>query len=59
MCGYEGSIQDVKQLVPCVALCLASADVPVYIFRVLAGRCDDAIKLIRKDNLFLTVCVYV
>ncbi len=48
-----------NQPVPCVALCPAGVDIPGYIALVRAGRCDDAVRLIRKDNPFPTVCGYV
>ncbi len=48
-----------KTPVPCVALCPAGVDVPGYIALVKAGRCDDAVRLIRKDNPFPSACAYV
>ncbi len=45
--------------VPCVALCPAGVDIPGYIALVREGRCDDAVKLIRKDNPFATACAYI
>ena len=36
--------------VPCVALCPAGVDIPGYIALVRAGRYNDAVRLIRKDN---------
>lgn len=48
-----------NQPVPCVALCPAGVDIPGYVALVRAGRCDDAVRLIRKDNPFPTVCGYV
>lgn len=53
------SIITAKQPVPCVALCPAGVDVPGYNALVLAGRYDDAVKLIRKDNPFPTVCAHI
>lgn len=47
------------QPVPCVSLCPAHVDVPGYIALVAEGRFDDAIRLIRKDNPFPTVCAMV
>lgn len=47
------------QPVPCVALCPAHVDIPGYIALVRAGRYEDAVKLIRKDNPFPTACAYV
>ena len=52
-------IQKGKQPVPCVALCPAGVDVPGYSALVLEGRYDDAVKLIRKDNPFPTVCALI
>lgn len=47
------------QPVPCVALCPAHVDIPGYIALVGEGRCDDAIRLIRKDNPFPTTCGFI
>ena len=47
------------QPVPCVALCPAHVDIPGYIALVRAGRCEDAVKLIRKDNPFPTACAFI
>ncbi len=53
------SIQRLKQPVPCVALCPAGVDVPGYTALVLEGRCADAVRLIRMDNPFPTVCALI
>lgn len=53
------NIQTGKQPVPCVALCPAGVDVPGYVSLVLEGRYDDAVKLIRRDNPFPTVCAHI
>lgn len=53
------SIQKNKQPVPCVALCPAGVDVPGYTSLVLEGKYEDAVKLIRKDNPFPTVCALI
>ena len=45
--------------VPCVALCPAGVDIPGYIALINAGRCDDAVRLIRKDNPFPAACAYI
>jgi NADPH-dependent glutamate synthase beta subunit-like oxidoreductase len=45
--------------VPCVALCPAGVDIPGYISLINEGRCDDAVRLIRKDNPFPTACAYI
>ncbi|MBE5757239.1 MAG: FAD-dependent oxidoreductase [Clostridiales bacterium] len=42
--------------VPCVANCPANVDIPGYIALTGAGRYEDAIRLIRKDNPFPSVC---
>ena len=45
--------------VPCVALCPAGVDIPGYIALVKEGRCQDAVRLIRKDNPFPIACAYI
>lgn len=45
--------------VPCVALCPAGVDIPGYIELVHDGRCEDAVRLIRKDNPFPSACAYI
>ena len=45
--------------VPCVALCPAGVDIPGYIALIRDGRCDDAVRLIRKDNPFPVACAYI
>ncbi|MEA4831185.1 MAG: NAD(P)-binding protein [Oscillospiraceae bacterium] len=45
--------------IPCTSLCPADVDVPGYIALVKAGRCADAVKLIRKDNPFVASCALV
>ena len=45
--------------VPCVALCPAGVDIPVYIALVKEERCADAVRLIRKDNPFPIACAYI
>lgn len=51
-CQYENPV-------PCVSVCPAHVDVPGYVALVGAGRYDDAIKVIRKDNPFPTVCGFI
>lgn len=53
------SVQKAKEPVPCVALCPAGVDVPGYSALVLEGRYEEAVKLIRKDNPFPTVCALI
>lgn len=48
-----------NQPVPCVALCPAQVDIPGYVALVGAGRYEDAIRLIRKDNPFPTTCGFI
>lgn len=45
--------------VPCVAMCPAGVDIPGYISLVNAGRYADAVRLVRKDNPFVTACAYI
>ena len=45
--------------VPCVALCPAGVDIPGYIALVHEGRCEEAVRLIRKDNPFPSACAYI
>ncbi len=47
------------QPVPCVAYCPAGVDIPGYIALVRAGRYEDAIRLIRRDNPFPTTCGFI
>lgn len=48
-----------NQPVPCVSMCPADVDIPGYIALVKEGRNADAVRLIRKDNPFPTVCAYI
>lgn len=48
-----------RQAVPCRGGCPAGVDVPGYVALVRSGRYDDAIKLIRKDNPFPSVCALI
>lgn len=48
-----------EQKLPCVSRCPASVDIPGYIALAGEGRYADAVRLIRKDNPFPTVCAYV
>ena len=45
--------------VPCVSTCPAHVDVPGYVALVREGRYGDAVRLIRKDNPFVSACAYV
>ena len=48
-----------EQPIPCVTLCPANVDIPGYIALAGAGRCADAVRLIRKDNPFPTACALI
>ena len=48
-----------EQPSPCVTLCPANVDIPGYIALAGAGRCEDAVRLIRKDNPFPTACALI
>lgn len=48
-----------SQGVPCVVSCPAHVDIPGYIALTGAGRYDDAVELIRKDNPFPSACAYI
>lgn len=48
-----------NQPVPCVSMCPAGVDIPGYIALVKEGRNANAVRLIRKDNPFPTVCAYI
>lgn len=50
---------NIYQPVPCVALCPANVDIPGYIALVSNERYADAVRLIRKDNPFVTSCAMV
>ena len=45
--------------VPCVTMCPAGVDVPGYMALVGQGRCQEAVRLIRKDNPFPIACAYI
>ena len=55
----DPAIRDAAQPVPCVRTCPANVDIPGYVALVKSGRCDDAVKLIRKDNPFPSVCALI
>ncbi len=45
-----------RDAVPCRMGCPAQVDIPGYVALVHAGRYDDAVRLIRKDNPFPLAC---
>ena len=49
----------IELAIPCTAVCPAHVDVPGYVALVKEGRYKDAVRLIRKDNPFPSVCAYV
>ncbi len=56
---HHRCLGSLKNPVPCVALCPAGVDIPGYIALIGEGRCEDAVRLIRKDNPFVSACAYV
>jgi NADPH-dependent glutamate synthase beta subunit-like oxidoreductase len=56
---YGRCISSLKYAIPCMEVCPAHVDIPGYIALVKAGRNEDAVRLIRKDNPFPSVCGYV
>ncbi len=62
---YISHIQDhrctgtFEQPIPCVTLCPANVDIPGYIALAGEDRCEDAVRLIRKDNPFPTACAFI
>ena len=52
-------IRDTRHSIPCIEKCPAEVDIPGYIALVKEGRYDDAVRLIRKDNPFPTVCALI
>ena len=53
------NIKENLRPVPCVAMCPAGVDVPGYISLLKHERYQDAVRLIRKDNPFPTVCALI
>ena len=56
---HHRCLGSLKNPVPCVAMGPAGVDSPGYVALVKEGRCDDAVRLIRKDNPFPTACAYI
>ncbi len=52
-------LRSASQGVPCVVSCPAHVDIPGYIALTAAGRYEEAVELIRKDNPFPSACAYV
>ncbi len=50
---------NLKNPVPCVALCPAGVDIPGYVALVSHGNYQDAVRLIRRDNPFPIACAYI
>lgn len=48
-----------EHAISCTDVCPAHVDVPGYIALIGEGRYEDAVRLIRKDNPFPSVCGYV
>lgn len=48
-----------EHAISCTDVCPAHVDVPGYIALISEGRYEDAVRLIRKDNPFPSVCGYV
>lgn len=70
--GYEGFKEDYishvqkkrcignfEQPIPCIEKCPAHVDIPGYVALIGDGNCQDAIRLIRKDNPFPTACALI
>jgi len=53
------NIRDYQESIPCVGSCPARVDIPGYVALVQAGRYNDAVRLIKKDNPFPTACAMV
>lgn len=56
---HGSCLRSSSQGVPCMVSCPAHVDVPGYIALTAAGRYDEAVELIRKDNPFPSACAYV
>lgn len=56
---HHRCLGNLKNPVPCVALCPAEVDIPGYVALVSHGRYADAVRLIRRDNPFPTACAYI
>ena len=44
---------------PCVSYCPANVDIPAYVSLISQNKYEDAIRVIRNDNPFVTACAYV
>ena len=56
---HKTCLSKLENPVPCVAMCPAGVDIPGYIALVNAGRYEEAVRLIRKDNPFPAACAYI
>lgn len=55
----RGCKPEIGQKVPCEAMCPAHVDVPGYIALVGEGDYAGAVKMVRKDNPFPTMCALI
>ena len=56
---HHRCLGNLKNPVPCVALCPAGVDIPGYVALVSHGKYQEAVKLIRRDNPFPIACAYI
>ncbi|MCD8191593.1 MAG: FAD-dependent oxidoreductase [Oscillospiraceae bacterium] len=57
--NYHRCLEGKTPTVPCQAQCPAGVDVPGYLALIRAGRYEDAVTLIRKDNPMAITCAYI
>lgn len=55
----KGRCTEAFNSIPCAAGCPAHVDIPGYVALTGAGRYADAVRLIRRDNPFPSVCALV
>lgn len=58
-CAAHSCICDVAMKAPCKAKCPAHVDVPAYVGLAGCGDMEGAVKMVRKDNPFVTACALV
>ncbi len=56
---YQTCARDEMPPIPCQAQCPANVDVPGYLALIHAGRYNEAVQLIRKDNPMTVACAYI